>query len=262
MPFKTAAAEADKKAPPSAEAIAMIEDSMSEVYLLAKWQGGRVGRYENYSKSFQQVLAFLRQVATAALGPPEALNVLAAARAALSSGIAAGDVPPSLLRSLQTCSSIRQEAAAAHADRDTPAKPCPCGAAHARVQKLFSTAHAVLSGGTVAAVGAGDDVVMSEEELAGSASHAFGAILFLLDFDETLSSVAAIWTQYKHGEVGLVRATIATNECVEFTKELSAALVRKSPHLNTLEMVVTEIYMQPSGESSQKSAPYSNCYMQ
>ena len=63
MPFKTATAAARSAQQPSNEALSIIEESMAEVYLLARWQGGRVARHSKYFNAVQVVIRFLRDEA-------------------------------------------------------------------------------------------------------------------------------------------------------------------------------------------------------
>jgi hypothetical protein len=243
MPFKASMAAAATSAPPSADAVSMMEESMAEVYLLAKWQGAETGRHRKYEAAMTTVMDFFQKHAPEALGSASGVDVVAAARATRASGC----TPPSeaLLRGLQTCVEIRREAANAFADRDTPEKPSAQGAVHTRLANVLSTAQGILSG-------TADDLgnssccdVVSEEELLDTSSS-FRAICFMLDLDDLMQMVSSIWTLFKSGDVGLVRATIVTNNCVALARELATTLEKESPHLNNLETIVAEIYMQPA----------------
>jgi len=249
MPFKTSSAAAAQQAPPSPEAIAIIEDSLAEVYLLAKWQGVRemAGRYVKYSKAIAYVLTWLRDTAPQALGTSTELNIAAAARAAAMQGLSL--VPPSVLASLQTCSEIRGEAASAYADRDTAEKRSDLGFAHVRLQNLLRLTHSILSG--TGEAGDGDEVV-SEDTLTSSSSSTFRALLFWLDIDATLQVVADVWTRFKHASVGLLYATITTNKCLAFMRALAEEVAAAAPYLSSLETLVAEVYMQPAVQLAQE----------
>ncbi len=213
-----------------------------QVYLLARWQSARAGRHVQYAQAIQQLLAFLRSAAPAALGSGD-LDMTAAARAVAEASPKL-EIPESLLTSVKTCRGIQEEAARAYADRDTPEQPDPRGAAHARLHALFARVHATLGGSGDAA---GDDVRVTEDEvLGGGGGSAAGwlALCFMLDLDESFAIVFEAWKRYKEGEIGLVRATLVTNSSVAFTQELASALASHSPHLNSLETIVAEIYMQ------------------
>lgn len=229
-----------------------------QVYLLARWQGARVGRYVKYAQAIQQLLAFLRTAAPAALGCGD-LDVAAAARA-VAGASPKPEIPESLLTSVETCRSIQEEAARAYADRDTPEQPDPRGAAHARLHALFARVHATLGGSGDAS---GEDVRVTEDEVlggGGGSGAGWMALCFMLDLDESFAAIYEAWKRYKEGEIGLVRATLATNSSVAFTQELASALALHSPHLNSLETIVAEIYMQAQILNSAAAVPlYSNC---
>jgi hypothetical protein len=250
MPFKTSSAAAAQQAPPSPEAIAIIENSLAEVYLLAKWQGARemAGRYVKYSKAIAYVLTWLRDTAPQALGESTELNIAAAARDAAMQGLSL--VPPSVLASLQTCSEIRGDAARAYEDRDTAEKRSDLGFAHARLQNLLRLTHSILSG--TGEAGDGDEVVVSEDTLTSSSSSTFRALLFWLDIDATLQVVTDVWTRFKHASVGLLYATITTNKCLAFIRALAEEVAAAAPYLSSLETLVAEVYMQPAVQLAQE----------
>ena len=82
---------------------------------------------------------------------------------------------------------------------------------------------------------------MSEEELLGS-NRAFRDLCFLLDLVDLMHSVSSIWSLFKGGIVGLVRATVITNICVSFARELAVDLTSQSPHIKNIETVIGYIY--------------------
>ena len=226
---------------------------MAEVYLLARWQGTEMGRHAKYEVSMRQIIDFLKLSAPEALGgstgPPKELNLVAAARAAARG--AACTPTEALFRCLETCVEIRRAAARAFADRDSPEKPSAQGAAHMRIADMLNSTLGIFNGeeddGSSGSCG-----TVSEEELVGS-NHAFRALCFLLDLDDLMHSVSSIWSLFKGGSVGLVRATVVTNNCVSFARELAAALTSQSPHIKNIETVIAEIYMQPAVEMLQKA---------
>lgn len=221
---------------------------MAEVYLLARWQGFEKGRHAQYETAIGQIMDFLRLSRSSDMGKD--LNLVAAARAARTSACAPSEA---ILRCVETCIEIQQASARAFSDRDTSDKPSTQGAAHMRLANMLTSTLGILKGDD------DDNCIgtVSQQELVGS-SHSFRALCFMLDLDDVMHSVSSIWNLFKSGEVGLVRATIVTNNCVAFVREVAETLTSRSPHIRNLETIVTEIYMQPAVEMLQKdhALPY------
>ena len=173
--------------------------------------------------------------------------MLAAARAVSSGKI---EIPSSLPTNISTCLRIQQEAARAYGDRDTPAKPDPRGAAHSRLQALFARVLGTLSGG--ADPGGDDHGRVTEEQVlggGGSSEACWRSLCFMLDLDESFLIIAETWKKCKAGATGLVHATLMTNSSVAFLAQLARELEAFSPHLNTLETIVAQVYMEPAVNS-------------
>ena len=64
MPFKTAVAAAATKEQPPSDVLAVLENSQSEMQLLALWQGGgernKQSRVDQYASAVGLLLSFLR----------------------------------------------------------------------------------------------------------------------------------------------------------------------------------------------------------
>jgi hypothetical protein len=71
----------------------------------------------------------------------------------------------------------------------------------------------------------------------------------MLDLDESFLIIAETWKKCKAGATGLVHATLMTNSSVAFLAQLARELEAFSPHLNTLETIVAQVYMEPAVNS-------------
>ena len=246
MPFKTAVAAAATKEQPPSDVLAVLENSQSEMQLLALWQGGgernKQSRVDQYASAVGQLLSFLRDSTAGRVVASEAeLNLVAAARAAIDTGA----IPkPTLLAALETCIKIRREAGAAYADRDTEGNASPEHCAHLHLVTQFTAVQAVLR--RMSPVSEAPDVSVSEKDLEVDSSLCFRAVCFLLDLDEALVCVSKAWLAYKAGRCGLVRATMASNACVAFIEQQATALATHAPHMTSLQTIVAEAYMQPA----------------
>ncbi|EQC39153.1 hypothetical protein SDRG_03359 [Saprolegnia diclina VS20] len=74
----------------------------------------------------------------------------------------------------------------------------------------------------------------ADARVAQLADDQFRATCFVLDMDELMGEVHAVWAAFKQGETTLLAATAVTNHCVRVVESLASELCLELPYLKTL----------------------------